>query len=152
MFKMIILQQSASQKLEGKKVVRQLFLTYLIQMFSQSRVNTRILILLLSSQLVLLAKLTNYIKTCCTNPNIFLHLMHTFFKQLSIFLCLCQAVLRIRIFRIRMVSLDPAVLWSRSRTFQLELEPEPVKKLRLWLRAVAVWLRGTVVAKLRKFL
>ena len=107
MFKMIILQQSASQKLEGKKVVRQLFLTYLIQMFSQSRVNTRILILLLSSQLVLLAKLTNYIKTCCTNPNIFLHLMHTFFKQLSIFLCLCQAVLRIRIFRIRMVSLDP---------------------------------------------
>ena len=34
---------------------------------------------------------------------------------------------------------------GRSRTFLLELKPEPVKKFRL--RAVAVWLRGTVVAK-----
>ena len=33
---------------------------------------------------------------------------------------------------------------GRSLTFLLEPEPEPVK--RLWLRAVAVWLRGTVVA------
>ena len=36
-----------------------------------------------------------------------------------------------------------AVLWSRSWPFLLELER--VKKLQL--RAVAVWLRGTVVAK-----
>ena len=36
--------------------------------------------------------------------------------------------------------LEP-VLWSRSLTFWLE----PVKRLRLW--TVAVWLRGTVVAK-----
>ena len=34
-----------------------------------------------------------------------------------------------------------AVLWSQN----FLLDTEPVKKLRLW--AVAVWLRGTVVAK-----
>ena len=37
---------------------------------------------------------------------------------------------------------------GRSGTFLLE--PEPVKKLRL--RAVAVWLRGTVVAKVATIL
>ena len=41
-----------------------------------------------------------------------------------------------------------AVFWSRIRTFLLE--PEPVKKPRL--RAIAVGLRGYVMAKLRQFL